>query len=180
MALTPKKRMFAQEYLLDLNATQAAVRAGYSERTAKSQGQRLLTDVDIQNLIQGSMQRRSERVEVTAERVLSEIAKVAFSDVRKIFDDSGALIRISELDDDAAACIAGCEIVTVNRGEGEVDYIAKIKMADKLKALELAGKHLGLFRDGSTVEDTPMPTKIIVEVVNGRNHPELPTQSEAV
>ena len=173
MALTPKKRMFAKEYLVDLNATQAAIRAGYSEKTAKSQGQRLLTDVDLQKLITQSMQKRSERVEVTSERVLAEIAKVAFSDVRKIFDESGALIRISDLDDEAAACIAGCEIVTVNRGEGEVEYVAKVKMADKLKALELAGKHLGLFRDGSAVEDLDMPTKLIVEVVDARSRAAL-------
>ena len=173
--ITPKKRQFAKEYLIDLNNTQAAIRAGYSAKTAYSQGERLLRDVEVQKLIQELMQNRSMRVEVTAERVLAEIAKVAFGDVRKLFGPGGELIRISDLDDDAAACIAGCDIVTVSRGEGEVEYVAKVKMADKLKALELAGKHLGLFRDGSTVEDTPMPTKIIVEVVNGRNNPELPS-----
>ena len=176
MALTPKKRMFAKEYLVDLNATQSAIRAGYSKKTSHSQGERLLRDVDVQALVHGAMKRRSERVEVTSERVLAEIAKVAFSDVRKIFDESGALIRISDLDDEAAACIAGCEIVTVNRGEGEVEYVAKVKMADKLKALELAGKHLGLFRDGSTVEDLPMPTKLIVEVVDARSRAAIPAE----
>ena len=173
--ITPKKRQFAKEYLIDLNNTQAAIRAGYSAKTAYSQGERLLRDVEVQKLVQELMQERSTRVEVTAERVLAEIAKVAFGDVRKLFGPGGELIRISDLDDDAAACIAGCDLVTVSRGEGEVEYVAKVKMADKLKALELAGKHLGLFRDGSTVEDTPMPTKIIVEVVNGRSNPELPS-----
>ena len=174
--ITPKKRQFAKEYLIDLNNTQAAIRAGYSAKTAYSQGERLLRDVEVQKLIQELMQERSTRVEVTAERVLAEIAKVAFGDVRKFFGPGGELIRISDLDDDAAACIAGCDLVTVNRGEGAVEYVAKVKMADKLKALELAGKHLGLFREGGIVEDLPMPTKLIIEVIDAGSRTALPTE----
>jgi phage terminase small subunit len=175
MGLTDKQRVFVKEYMLDLNATQAAIRAGYNERSARSQGQRLLTNDDIQKALQSELANRSQRVAVTADRVLSEIAKIAFSDVRKIFNADGSLIPISSLDDEAAACIAGCDLVTVNKGEGEVEYVAKVKMADKLKALELAGKHLGLFKENQGAEDLPMPTRLIVEVVDGRK-PALPAE----
>lgn len=105
---------------------------------------------------------------LTAEKVLAEIGKIAFSDVRKIFRPDGELIRIAELSDDAASCIAGCDLVTVSRGEGVVEYVAKIKLADKLKALELAGKHLGLFRDNTQDDDVPLPVRVEITVVDGR------------
>ena len=145
--LTPKQARFCEEYLVDLNATQAAIRAGYSAKTAGSQGERLLKKVEVQIALAEAQQARSKRTEITADNVLAEIAKVAFADVRKIFDSDGSLIRISDLDDTAAACIAGCDLVTVSKGEGEIEHVAKIKLADKLKALELAGRHLGLFND---------------------------------
>ena len=145
--LTPKQAAFVAEYLIDLNATQAAIRAGYSERTAGSQGERLLKKVEVQIALAEAQQARSKRTEITADNVLAEIAKVAFADVRRIFDKDGGLVRISDLDDAAAACVAGCDLVTVSKGEGEVEHVAKIKLADKLKALELAGRHLGLFND---------------------------------
>jgi phage terminase small subunit len=145
--LTPKQAAFVAEYLIDLNATQAAIRAGYSEKTAGSQGERLLKKVEIQIALAEAQQKRAERTEITADNILQEIAKVAFSDVRRIFDANGGLIRISDLDDNAAACIAGCELVTNSKGEGEIEHVAKLKLADKLKALELAGRHLGMFND---------------------------------
>lgn len=145
--LNPKQSRFVAEYLIDLNATQAAIRAGYSARTAKAQGARLLTHVDVQAALSKAQEKRAQRTEITQDRVLAEIAKVAFADVRKVFSPDGALIPIADLPDDAAAAIAGADIVTVNKGGGEVEYVAKIKMADKLRALELAGKHLGIFRE---------------------------------
>lgn len=163
-----RRALFVREYLVDFNATQAAIRAGYSKKTAGQQGGRLLSKVEIQTALSEAFDARKARVELTADRVLEEIGKVAFSDVRRIFDADGNLVKIADLDDQAAACVAGCDLVTVNRGEGEIEYVAKIKLADKLKALELAGKHLGLFRDGSGAEDVPMPTKITVEVVDAR------------
>ena len=145
--LTPKQAAFVQEYLCDLNATQAAIRAGYSAKTAAVIGVENLRKPNIDAAIQEAKQKRSERTEITADNVLAEIAKVAFSDVRRIFDKDGGLVRISDLDDAAAACVAGCDLVTISKGEGEVEHVAKIKLADKLKALELAGRHLGLFND---------------------------------
>lgn len=163
--LTRKQRRFVEEYLVDLNATQAALRAGYKH---PDNGRQLLTKTHVAAAIEQGQSQRAARTEITADRVLKEIAKVAFADVRKVFNADGALIKISDLSDEAAACIAGCDLVTMNKGEGEIEYVAKIKMADKLRALELCGKHLGMFRENAGAEDVPLPTRVVVEVVDGR------------
>jgi len=148
---TPKQRVFVREYLKDLNATQAAIRAGYSEATARSQGQRLLTDADIQAAIQSAMDARSKRAEITADRVLQEIARLAFVDMRKFYREDGSLKVVKDLDDDTAAAIASLETVELFDGSGEnrvqVGHIKKLKVWDKSKNLELLGKHLKLFID---------------------------------
>ena len=100
MALTPKQERFVQEYLVDLNATAAAKRAGYNEKTAYSMGQRLLKKVEIQNSIQEAQRSLQDRTEVTQERIIAETAKLAFFDARKLFDKNGRPLPISELDDD--------------------------------------------------------------------------------
>ena len=81
------------EYLIDLNATRAAEMAGYSPKTAYSQGQRLLKNVEVQRAIQAAMDKRADKLEITADRVLQEIAKLAFLDPRKFFEDDGSLKR---------------------------------------------------------------------------------------
>lgn len=147
--LSKKQEQFCREYLVDLNATQAAIRAGYSKKTAKSQGNRLMTDVDIQARVQSLMDERVERTNVTADNVLREIARLGFSDMRELFDDEGNVRPLTELSDDAAAAIQGADIVTSRIGDdGDTTVTtSKIKLADKKAALELLGKHLKLFKD---------------------------------
>lgn len=147
--LTAKQQMFVKEYLVDLNATQAAIRAGYSAKTAEWQGPQLLGKTHVAAAIQEAMDKRSSRLDITADKVLQEIAKLAFHDPRNFFDDDGRLKPISELDDNTAACIAGIE--TLHRVIGEdkdgCAVITKIKIADKGQNLERLGKHLKLFTD---------------------------------
>jgi phage terminase small subunit len=167
--LTDKQLRFCKEYIVDLNATQAAIRAGYSEKTAKSQGNRLLTNVDIQKKTQELADKRSERTEITADNVLKEIARLAFSDPRKLFDSQGRLQKVTELDYDVAASITQIEAVTKDLGEGEVEYINKIRFADKGVNLERLGKHLKLFTDKleqSGPDGAPIENKWTVEFVN--------------
>lgn len=170
--LTPKKLMFVQEYLKDLNATQAAIRAGYSEKTAGQQGDRLLKDVQVATLVQEAMDKRSVETGITAKRVLEETARLAFSDLRRLFDEHGNLRPLHELDDATAAGIASFEVVT-KRVPGaepaEVEHVAKVKMWDKGKSLELLGRHLKLFTD--KVEHTgpdgkPLSMAMIVPTLN--------------
>lgn len=147
MALNPKQAMFVREYLIDLNATQAAIRAGYSERTAGAQGFDLLKHPEISAAVQEAMDKRANRIEITADKVLQEIAKLAFFDPRKLFDDAGAPIHISQLDDVTAAAIAGLDVVTQGNQEVGIAEIVKYKIADKGVNLERLGKHLKLFTD---------------------------------
>ena len=146
-ALTPKQQRFVDEYILDLNATQAAIRAGYSEKGATVRGAELLANRNVAAVIEAAKQRREKRTEITADRVLEGLAAVAFGDLRTLFSDTGALISPSDLPDAAAKMLAGIEVSTVNRGEGDVEHVAKVKTNDRLKALELLGKHLGMFVD---------------------------------
>lgn len=151
--LTDKQRLFVDEYLVDLNATQAAIRAGYSTDTARSIGSENLSKPDIQEFIAERMKDRENRTQITQDKVLKELAKLAFFDIRKIYDDSGNLIPITELDDDSAAAIVGIDVVEVKVGDSEnreVEYTKKLKLADKRASLVDIGKHLGMFGDKVT------------------------------
>nr|WP_246386828.1 terminase small subunit [Gluconacetobacter sacchari] len=146
-SLNDKQRRFVEEYLVDLNATQAAIRAGYSEKTARSQGQRMLTNVDIQKCLSEGQAARATRTKITQDRVVQEIARLGLSDVRKLFDDSGRLLQPHEWDDDTAAAVAAIEVDQRKEpGEdGERYTVTKIKAWDKNSALEKLMKHLGLY-----------------------------------
>jgi phage terminase small subunit len=145
--LGPRQERFVEEYLIDLNAKQAATRAGYSPRTAEAQGSRLLSNAKVQSAITARMAERTKRTEVAADRALLEIARVGFSDLRRLFHDDGRLKHPHEWDDDTAASVASVEVATRSLGNGEVEYVRKIKLWDKGKALEQLWKHLCLYRD---------------------------------
>ncbi len=153
--LTDKQQRFVEEYLIDLNATQAAIRAGYSEESARSIGCENLTKPDIQSAIAESRAMLSIAAQVTQERVLREYAKLAFLDIRKAFDDEGNLRPIHELDDDTAAAISGIEIdVKSTEVDGTTlnsSRIHKLKLSDKKAALDSIGRHLGMFTDKTEI-----------------------------
>lgn len=167
--LNDKQRKFAEEYLVDLNATQAAIRAGYSAKTAGSQGERLLKNVEIQSYLQKRMKDRGKRLEITQDRVLLEVARVAFRDVREFYDEEGNLLPPKMLSDDAAACLDGLDVYEERDGEGAIiGYTKKIRFADKMQALNLLMRHMGL--DKVSVELTgknggPVEVKTKVVVV---------------
>lgn len=140
--MTQKQKRFIEEYLIDLNATQAAIRAGYSPDTAKSIGSENLTKPDIQARIARAMAERSRRTGVNADRVVMELAKIAFVNAKDVIDSDTATVRPDALPEDTAA-IQSVKVKTF----GEDGLEREIKMADKLKALELLGKHLGVFKD---------------------------------
>src|SRR5690606_14509916 len=117
MALTAKQRRFVEEYLIDLNATQAAIRAGYSSRTAGQIGDENLKKPQIAAAVQAAQAERSARTQITQDRVLTELARIAFFDIRKLYNDDGSMKRPHELDDDAAAVLAGVDVVETAVGE---------------------------------------------------------------
>lgn len=142
--LTPKQQRFVDEYLVDLNATQAAIRAGYSKKTANEQGARLLANVSVQGAIAERMKARQERVEITQDRVLAELAKIAFGDQRAVMEWGPTGVKLLDsktLTDDQAAMVAEVsETVTAAGGT------LKLKTHDKVGALKLLGEHLGMFK----------------------------------
>ncbi len=162
-SLSDKEKMFGKEYLVDLNGTQAAIRAGYSKKTAREQASRLLTKVNIQEYTKTLMEKRSERIEITADKVLQEVAKLAFSnmgDYVKFNEDGTVSIDLSKVSREQAAAI---QEITVEQfmdrskdKEGERVRRVKFKLADKKPTLELLGKHLKLFTE--VFEDSRVTT----------------------
>ena len=139
MALTEKQKAFVQEYLVDLNATAAAERAGYSRKTARSIGAENLTKPDIQKAIQAAIKSREERTEVTQDRVVEELARIAFSDATDIVQVVNGTMVVSDTDQLTTAQKAA--IAQIKEGK----FGLEVTRCDKVKALELLGKHLGLF-----------------------------------
>lgn len=140
--MTKKQKRFCEEYLIDLNATQAAIRAGYSPDTAKAIGCENLTKPDIRAHIDRAMAERSKRTGVNADRVIQELAKIAFVNATDAIDLKTATVKEDALPEDTAA-IQSVKVKTF----GEDGLEREIKMADKLKALEMLGRHLGMFKD---------------------------------
>lgn len=164
--MTPKQTAFVGEYLVDLNATRAATRAGYSARTAYSHGQRLLKDVDVQAALQAGMNDRAARTEITADNVLRELAKIGFGNMRDLFTSDGHLKRIEDLDPGVSAMIQSIEVVVKNGdGSATTEQTAKIKLWDKLAALDKMGRHLGLFAEGAA-KSNDYPQSVSVEFVS--------------
>ncbi|WP_246413052.1 MULTISPECIES: terminase small subunit [Rhizobium] len=133
--LTPRQRLFVAEYLKDLNAKHAAVRTGYSGKS-RANGNRLMVNEAVRAEIERALAPRLAETETSAECVLVAIADIAFGDVRDVFDDKRAQKAPSEWDERTAAIVVGPEIGTSARGKGEVVHVAKIKRADRLRALE--------------------------------------------
>lgn len=143
MSLNPKQQAFVQEYLADLNATQAAIRAGYSSRTAHAQGHRLLRHAEIQAAITEAQQQRQRRTTVTADRVVQELARVGFGSLRDVVSWGGSSLTLrpsAELSEDQAASLA--EVTEGRHG-------LRVRLFDKLRALEMLARHCGVYDTAS-------------------------------
>lgn len=159
--LTKKNEAFCDEYLIDLNATQAAIRAGYSVESAGSIGSELLQKPEIRARIDKAMAERSRRTGINADRVLRELARVAFVDPSQVIDLNTAEVKPDAIKDDLAA-IAGMKVKYVPHKDFDEDgepiieqaIEREVRLADKLKALELCGKHLGMFADKVKLDGT--------------------------
>lgn len=148
--LTKKQQMFVDEYLIDLNATQAAIRSGYSVKTANEQGARLLANVSISTAIARLMAERSKRTGINAERIIQELAKIAFLNPTDVINMDEATVK-GEANRDDTAAIASVKVKTIPGEDGDITE-REVRTYDKVKALELLGKHLGMFTDKFKVE----------------------------
>ena len=164
--MTNKQKRFCVEYLIDLNATQAAIRAGYSTLTAGAIGAENLKKPQIRACIDKALAEQSKRTGVTADRVVRELAKVAFVNSQDVVNYDDATVRPDATRDDTAA-VASVRVKTIPTKDGP-GVEREVKMHDKLKALELLGKRLRLFTDNvnlsgegvvQIVDDIPKTSK---------------------
>jgi phage terminase small subunit len=169
MALTAKQRRFVAEYLVDLNGKQAAIRAGYTVRRAEVTASELLANRKVSEEVALAMQARQQRTEITQDRVLKELGRIAFFDIRRLYKADGSLKAAHELDEDTAAALSSVEVFEeIGPAEADVEleaqphggelkrqqgrrallgYTKKVKVFDKNSSLTLAMRHLGMLKD---------------------------------
>jgi phage terminase small subunit len=156
-----RRKLFVEALLSNgENVTQAALAAGFSPKSAASQGSRLLKNAKTKAELD---RRRSEicaLVQLTTERTLREVARLAYSDPRNLFRPDGTLKPIHELDDDTAATIASIEVDEVKAGGAVVGQTKKLKQWDKGQALDKAMKHLGLYE-----KDNKQPAEEVASAI---------------
>ncbi|RVG81336.1 terminase small subunit [Sinorhizobium meliloti] len=134
---------FAQELAKGKTADEAYQLAGFKPN--RGNAARLNANESIQARVAEIQGKGALKAEATVERVLKELSRIGFSDLRRVFDANGRLLRPEEWDDDTAAAVASVEVVTRNIGDGEVEHVHKIKVWDKNSALEKLAKYLGMF-----------------------------------
>jgi phage terminase small subunit len=161
-ALTPRQRRFVDEYLISLNATQAAIRAGYSARNAESIGYQLLQKTPVRAAVEAGQQALSRQAQVHAYQVVRELALVAFADVTAFTFDAvtGAVSAPPDRPEMTRALAAVRRRVRNTLGGREVDV--EIRLWPKVEALQLLGQHLGLFKDKGDAGDGP-PYKVYLD-----------------
>lgn len=146
IALTEKQRIFCEEYLIDLNATQAAIRAGYKankKQTFEVIGHQLLKKTSVSKKIEEAMAERSKRTGISQDRVIYELAKIAFLNPEKLINTEDASIRPDASPEDLA-CIQSVKIETRDGNTG-TSIKREVRLCDKMRALEMLGRHLGMF-----------------------------------
>lgn len=146
--LNEKQKMFCKEYVRDFNATQAAIRAGYSEKTARAIGTENLTKPDIQNEIARLTEKKVEKNEDLTQQVIDEFRKIAFSSIAHLHNTWISRKEFDEITDDQKACIESIKTrvrrMVYDKEDYEVEEV-QIKLYDKQRALENLGKHLGIY-----------------------------------
>lgn len=182
--ITPKQQAFVDEYLKDLNATQAAIRAGYSQKTANEQGARLLANVSVRSAIEKGKSERSERTKIDADYVLNRLVEIDQMDVIDILADDGSIKPVREWPKVWRQYLSGMELSELFEGRGDqremVGILKKIKWPDKTRNLELLGKHvtIGAFKD-KVEHDVSGDLKSVLERIATREGADSPLPSGA-
>lgn len=143
--LTPRQERFAEEFIVDRNNTAAAKRAGYSERTAESQGSRLLKNVKVAARVAELTLAQTERLEFTADDILRESKNLALTHMGAFIDEDGFVVaNLKDLPESALACIQSVEQTTTIDPSGNTVIKQRLKLYDRLKALQVAGQHVDI------------------------------------
>jgi phage terminase small subunit len=177
--MTPKQQLFCAEYLIDLNATQAAIRAGYSAKTAAAQASRLLTDVKVAAWIAAKTAERTTRLDLTAENVLRELSKIVFfdmDDLLHVTPNGDPYIDLSKASPATRGVLTQAEIedfVDRRERDEEGEVVArdvrrvKIKGPDKLAAINTAMRHLGLLTEQLEIKDGGFADRLAEAIIRG-------------
>lgn len=158
-SFTEKQKRFCQEYIIDLNGSAAAVRAGYSAKTAKEQAVELLNYPAVKNHVASLQEKIAKKLDITAEMVLAELAKIGFSNIQDYLDDANGVGNIKGMDKEKAGAISAFEITPTKEGDA-----IKFKLHDKIAALEKIAKHIGFFEKDNKQQSAADST-IKVEIV---------------
>jgi phage terminase small subunit len=168
MKLTDKQVRFCEEYLIDLNATQAAIRAGYSAKSAAVTGSKLLRNANVRAYIDEALAAQSRRTGINADRVVRELARIGLVNVTDVIDTDRVTVKRDANRDDTAA-ISSVRMKVSDSEQGST-IEREIKFHDKNKALELLGRHLGMFNDKLTVNGTGQVV-IVNDIPRSTNKP---------
>jgi phage terminase small subunit len=154
LKLTPKQKLFCKYYLISLNATDAAIKAGYSKKTANRIGTENLSKPVIREYLESQMKSKEQELDISVDRILKELASIAFLDISEFYNEDGTLKNIKEINETARRAIQSVTTreeqgATVEDGEIKPQFfnVNNIKANDKLKALELLGKYHSIFKD---------------------------------
>lgn len=154
--LDDRRDRFAQEYAKDLNGTEAAIRSGYAPNSAHVTASRLLSDAKVQASIRALLDKVAAANEITVARTLKEIARIAYGDRRKLYDEKGGLRNLNDLDDDAAALVSELESDELFAGSGgervHIGFTRKVKTWSKVKALDQCMAYLGMHKSTNPAE----------------------------
>ncbi|WP_346208384.1 terminase small subunit [Caldifermentibacillus hisashii] len=162
MALTAKQKRFVEEYLIDLNATQAAIRAGYSPDSAKQIGSENLSKPSIRARIDQALAERSKRTGINADRVVRELARIGLVNPANVINFDEATVKDDATEDDLAA-ISSVKVKVIPGEDGDI-VEREVRMYDKNRALELLGKHLGIFKDKLEINGSMDVVKIVDDI----------------
>ena len=164
--LSPKQEAFVAEYIKDLNATQAAIRAGYSPKGADATAARLLVNVRVAEAVAKAKQDRAERAQVDAQYVLNRLVEIDQLDVADLLNEDGSVKAVKDWPLAWRRSISGLDVLEVGGKDDLQALVKKLRLPDKLRNLELLGKHVGVqaWGDKTPDEDTPMePIRFVIE-----------------
>lgn len=182
--MTNSQKRFCDEYLIDFNASRAykaAYKSCKSDLTARTNASKLLTKTNIQKYISEKQKEIEEKTEITQKKIIQELAKIALFNIKDIYNENGTLKKVTELDDDTAKAISGVKIlqkagamkISLSKTNDEIplehipEQTVEFKTNDKTKALELLGKHLGMFKENvNLTQDKPFEVNINVKKKN--------------
>ena len=165
--LNAKQKRFVDEYLIDLNATQAAIRAGYKKTEyTDTNANKLLENTRIREAIDKAMAERSKRTGINQDRVIQELARIAFVNPQNVISAEDGSVREDATEDDLA-CIQAVKVKTMSGDKGYSEE-REVRLNDKMKALELLGKHLGMFTDKVEL-DADLELNINIDYGDGEN-----------